>query len=215
MTDTIKVPTTPTIVRNTVRDLLDAITIIERDIVHARARLTEWSADGLTNGGDSGHPGGHSDPVAQTVCGSETRDPAGNHTGWRPTDEHHHRLTHIDRRILIARALLQEAAVDITNTVRRTDLPEPDGCYLCARYGHDSTHAWQPIKVRRHRPGTDSLKIPYCAFHHEFADRYGVDAGPAVTTWHLEHLGARIPKQLIREHHTAAFEKAQRAAGAR
>lgn len=88
---------------------------------------------------------------------------------------------------------------------------KPKSC-VCACLARDHRHpaSHQRIHARRGpRPewaedDDDRVAdLARCQFHYEFATRYGVDTHPAITLWHLGHLGFRLPDTLIRTHHPA------------
>lgn len=91
---------------------------------------------------------------------------------------------------------------------------KPKVC-VCACLTRDHRHpaSHQRIHARRGpRPEwaeTDDDRVDdlaRCQFHYEFATRYGVDAHHAITLWHLDHLGFRLPEALVREHHPAQYK---------
>lgn len=89
----------------------------------------------------------------------------------------------------------------------------------CADRNHRPQTSHQKIYTRRAPkppPDADEAEIerygalqdlPRCSFHHEFAERYGVDANVEIGIWHLEHLGERTPYALIRRHHAREFNR--------
>lgn len=82
---------------------------------------------------------------------------------------------------------------------------------LCLHRDHRHPSSHQQIHNRRApRPAFDDAPVDdlaRCQFHYDFAARYGVDAHPTITLWHLDHPGSHIPTAMIREHHADQYAR--------
>jgi hypothetical protein len=176
-----------------VTEIREALAIIEPDLALARQNLRDWSANGLESSGETGSRSGPSDPTAAAALAR-----AASRDEWRT------KLVLIDERLVQARQLLYAISIDVhelTQPAMRTG--SDAGCVLCAEHADG---AFQPTYTTRPRQDLeDGDLIGYCSFHAKWLDRYGEDAARPITRWHLDHLGQRIPKNLIREHHPDAY----------
>lgn len=72
------------------------------------------------------------------------------------------------------------------------------GCELCdqARDEDDRPHR------RGYQP---TFTGPRCEFHHDFWVRYDEDAHPAITWFHLDNPGRRVPTPMVKQFHSDAY----------
>lgn len=171
--------------------------------------LEEWMG-GYGTGGGNGRSTGISRPTERLAMQAMKNVDEG-----KPRDEaakDHAQITEDLTMIFLALKRL-DACIDRNQVLPAGVVQPEEGCEPCSRItvgGRPHEASWQPIYTRIDRPDNPhGPKLPLCSFHHEFRARYGVLPCPAINEYHLEHLGARIPYLLIRDHHPDEFAMAQ------
>jgi hypothetical protein len=172
------------------------LAVVQRGFVHATANYQAWTGLGYPTQSMAGPSGigGVARPVENlAVALVEQPERERLATDW----------SNLDAYVMTAYRALDQAARLVRAATVDAALPGALGCEVCERArlrsGRPHPEAFQP----RHARGR-------CVFCDEFSRRYGVDPAAEITTWHLDHLGARIPYALIRAAHPDAFARVHR-----
>lgn len=179
--------------RQHVREMAADFDVVAKGLMRARANYQAWTGLGYPTQSMGGSSSGHGVPnptetVALSVIDRTEREALAKE--W----------AELDADVETARLALQRARKKVTATTITTGKPGALGCTNCddarRRNGQPHPEAFQP----RHANGL-------CQFCDDFAQRYGIEPGPDVVLYHLDHLGQRVPYSIIRAAHPREFEQ--------
>lgn len=179
------------------------------------AALDVWSGHGYPSGGGSGRGSETSNPTARIASKNVDKERA-----WVGNDPFVRDTFARDKAQIVEDLATAEAAMRrVRDTLDRNQaLPSgvtgaAEGCEPCGRVQaggkpHEASHQAIYSRIER-RENPDGPKLPLCSFHFEFWERYEALPTVAINEYHLEHLGSRIPRQLVRDQMPEAFSRAQ------
>lgn len=167
-----------------------------------RTRLREWSGIGWPAGGEQTRSPGKSDPTPAAALSTD-RDVVSIGLDLAELDE--------------AITVMRSGAQRVRQILERHQLETPGpgkgepGCVLCESTEGEGR---KPHPDRWQKPHTRMLlpklgTVPVCSFHYEWHQRYGWMPAPQINRWHLDHLGSRVPRQLIQDHHPLQWREYQ------
>lgn len=186
---------------------LKDIAQFEPHLAGVLASLREWMGSGYPTGGGGNRPNGISKPTERIGMASAElgdRDAFGRD---------HAQITEDLATIMlaarrIAKAVDRSRPLPTDPMTGATVIAPAQGCLPCAQVkdpktGRPHERGYQDVYVRRPRPGGDGREIPYCSWHADFIDKYGMEPNQALTLYHLEHHGY-ITRRLVKELHPEA-----------
>lgn len=181
----------------------------------ALANLAEWAGIGYGSGGDSGRSSDVSDPTFATAAQALERKARGQ---ARDNFAHDHAeicegLTTAEAALKRVLAIVDRSRALPTDAEGKPVIEAAPGCEPCSMVkaaGRPHEASWQQKYATIERPkNPGGLRMLVCSFHHEFFERYECLPTPTIDLYHLEHLGGKIPKDMIRDQMPEAFSLAQ------
>ncbi len=177
--------------------------------------LDTWSGLGYPAGGGNGRTSETSNPTARIAAAVVDAERAWDGKDPFVRDSFARDRAQLADELNTAEAALRRARdiVDRSQALPPGVIAAAEGCEPCGRVTKGSKPheaSYQPIYTRVPRPeNEDGPRLPLCSFHFEFFTRYDELPTAAIAEYHLEHLGSRIPLQLIRDQMPEAFSRSQ------
>ena len=185
------------------------------------AKLDEYSGVGYPTGGGSGRSSETSNPTARIATALVDQERAWNGKDPFVRDSYDRDKAQLAEELNTAEACMRRARdiIDRNQALPSDVLRAANGCEPCSRVltgGRPHESSWQAVYSRIERPeNPEGPKLALCSFHYEFWERYEELPTPTINEYHLEHLGSRIPRQLIRDQMPQAWTRAQSKAAGR
>ncbi len=183
--------------------------------------LDTWSGLGYPTGGGNGRTSETSNPTARIASAVVDAERAWDGKDPFVRDSFARDRAQLADELNTAEAALRRARdiVDRSQALPPGVIAAAEGCEPCGRVTKGSKPheaSYQPIHTRIERhDNPDGPKLPLCKFHYDWTLRYEELPAVAIDVWHLEHLGSRVPNQMVRDHMPEAFDRAQAKASGR